>query len=177
MAGHVALVGAHHLRHLHELGVERADAGQRAEVDDEEHGDRHQRDLGLDADAEPQDEQRRQRQLGRAVAADHERVEDGGDDRQAAQREGQSGGGDGADEEAGNRLEQRVGGMAQYLAARARRSQPRGDAPAAIRSSRCRDARLSPARSRTGRRGRAAWSPRARSDRLDARLGAPVRAR
>ena len=76
VARDLALAGADDLRHLHELGVERAHARQRREIDDEEHDAGDQRDLGFDADAEPQDEQRRERELGRAVAADHERIED-----------------------------------------------------------------------------------------------------
>ncbi len=117
MARDLPLVRARHLGHLDELGVERADAGKRAEIDDEEHRDGDQRDLRLDADAEPQDEQRRERELGRAVAADHERIEDRGRDRKPAQRERQRRGRDCADQESGHRLDRRIGGVAQEIAA------------------------------------------------------------
>ena len=89
MARHVPLAGAGDLRHLHELGVERAHAGQGAEIDDEEHHARHQRDLRFDADAEPENEQRREGELGSAVAADHERVENGDEERVPPQQERQ----------------------------------------------------------------------------------------
>ena len=129
VARHVALARAHHLRHLHELGVERAHAGQRAEIDDEEHRDGDQRDLRFDADAEPQDEQRRQRELRRAIAADHERIEDRRDHRQSAQRERQRDRRDRADEKAGGGLGQRVGRMAQQIAADDAGGEPRRHAP------------------------------------------------
>ncbi len=120
---------AHDLRHLHQLGVERAHARERREIDDEEHHARDQRDLRFDADAEPQDEQRREGELGRAVAADHERIEDRDDDRMPAQQERQQHRRHAADQRAGDGLAERVAGVPDQFAVedlldKARRRRP-----------------------------------------------------
>ena len=71
----------------------------------------------FDADAEPEDEQRREGELGRAVAADHERIEDRDDHRVPPQQERQQHRRHAADQRAGGRLGQRVAGVADQLAA------------------------------------------------------------
>ena len=77
------------IAHLHELGIERAHARQGVEIDDEENHARHQRDLRFDSDAEPSMNSGANNDLGGAITADHERVEDGDDERMAAQQERQ----------------------------------------------------------------------------------------
>ena len=129
VAADLPLAGADHLRHLHELGLERAHARQRAEIDDEEHHRRDQRDLGFDADAEPQDEQRREGELGRAVAADHERIEDRHHDRLPAQQERQQHRRHAADHAADQRFVDRVAAVEDQLAVEQRRDKARRHRP------------------------------------------------
>ncbi len=74
------------------------------------------RDLRFDADAEPQDEERRQRQLRQAVAADHEGIDDLNDGRKAAQHERQDDRRHRADDAAKGGFLDRVAGMADELA-------------------------------------------------------------
>ena len=129
VARDLALAGAHDLRHLHQLRLERAHARQRGEIDDEEHHARHQRDLGFDADAEPQDEQRREGELGRAVAADHEGIEDRHDHRLAPQQERQQHRRHAADDAADQRLLDGVAAVHDQFAVEDLRSEARGNRP------------------------------------------------
>ena len=156
VAGKLPLGRADHLGHLHQPGVERAHAGLRAEIHDEEHRDGDERDLRLDPDAEPENEQRRERELRRAVAADHERIEDRGENRPAAQRERQRRRRQRADQEPDDRLAQRVG--RRGATGRRSRCPPRSASarPTASRSSRCRTRGSAPARSRSAQAARAA---------------------
>src|SRR5207302_2584590 len=85
-------------------------------IDDEEDDGGDQRDLALDADAEPEDEQRREGELRRRIAADHERVEDRDEDWVAAQEKRQKHRGHAADQRPGRGLAKRVAGMAKKLA-------------------------------------------------------------
>ena len=122
-------LGAGDLRHLHQPRIERAHARQRAEIDDEEHDARHQRDLGFDADAEPENEQRREGELGRAVAADHERIEDGDDHRVPPQQERQQHRRHPADDRADQRLLDGVAALHDQFAVEDLRGEARGHRP------------------------------------------------
>ena len=99
------------------------------EIDDEEHHRRNQRDLGFDADAEPQDEQRREGELGRAIAADHERIEDRHHDRLPAQQERQQHRRHAADDAADHRLVDGVAAVEDQFAVEQRRNETRRHRP------------------------------------------------
>ena len=116
VAGDMPLAGAGDLRHLHQPRIERAHARQRVEIDDEEHHARHQRDLGFDADAEPENEQRRKGELGSAIAADHEGIENGDDHGMAPQQERQQHRRHAADDGADQRLLDRVAALHDQFA-------------------------------------------------------------
>ena len=126
VARDMALARAGDLRHLHQPRIERAHARQRVEIDDEEHDARHQRDLGFDADAEPENEQRREGELGRAVAADHERIENGDDHRVAPQQERQQHRRHPADDRADQRLLDGVAALHDQFAVEDLRGEARG---------------------------------------------------
>jgi len=91
-------------------------AGKRGEIGDEEDDAGGEHDLRFHADAEPEQKQRRERELGRAIAADHERVEDRHDDGMAAQPERQQHGRQPADQRAGAGFRQRVAGVPDQFA-------------------------------------------------------------
>jgi len=129
VAGDVALAGAGDLRHLHQPRVKRAHARERVEIDDEEHHARHQRDLGFDADAEPENEQRRKGELRSAVAADHEGIENGDDHGMAPQQERQQHRRDAADDGADQRLLDGVAALHDQFAIENLRGEARGHRP------------------------------------------------
>ena len=126
VARDMALARAGDLRHLHQPRIERAHARQGVEIDDEEHDARDQRDLGFDADAEPENEQRREGELGGAVAADHEGIENGDDHRVAPQQERQQHRRRPADDRADQRLLDGVAALHDQFAVEDLRGEARG---------------------------------------------------
>src|SRR5258705_2952675 len=82
----LTLICTHDKCEIDKLTVDAAHAGEHVVEDQEEDHDRGERDLRSHPDAKPDDEERRQRDLGYAVEGHHIRPEDAREPRRAAER-------------------------------------------------------------------------------------------